>query len=274
VAEHAGDLLSALLDGELGAEDAAAVRAHVGECTDCSRELDDVRIARRLVRELPAAEPPSGFLASLLDEPPTEAATVVPLEPHRRRRGARLSAMAAASIGVAAAVVVIVAAPWASTSNTIEPDLEVALEQHESTVGALEDDGVLSRSATRLQAEEPVTPTTAKVQPMSQIDDDFDAPQELGGYELVEAYDVAGGVHLLYHRGAYALSVFEREGDIDVDALPPGGTMTRIGGHRAWRWDDIADGRLIVIDADGVVITIAGDEPGDAVLVAARDLVG
>jgi hypothetical protein len=272
VAEHAGDLLSALLDGELGTDEADAVRTHVGACTDCARELDDVRVARRLVRELPAAEPPPGFLAGLLDDAdPTP--TVVELEP-RRRRGTRLTSMVAASVAVAAAVVVIVAAPWQSTSNTIEPDLEVALEQHESTVGALENDGVLNRSATRLQAEEPVTPTTAKVQPRSEIDDDFEAPEELGGYELVEAYEVADGVHLLYDRGPYALSVFEREGEIDVDALPPGGAMTRIGGHRAWRWDDIADGRLVVIDADGVVITIAGDEPGDAVLVAARDLIG
>jgi hypothetical protein len=271
VAEHAGDLLSALLDGELASTEAAAVRLHVGECADCARELDDVRVARRLVRELPAVEPPADFLAALLDD---ADGTVVELEPRRRRRASRLAGMAAATVGVAAAVAVVVAAPWTSTTDTIDPDLEVAVEQHDSTVGALEDDGVISRSATRLHAEQPVTPTTAKIRPLSQIDDDFAVPDELGDYELVEAYDVAGGVHLLYAHRGYALSVFEREGEIDDDELPPGGTMTRIAGHRAWRWDDIADGRLIVIDADGVVITIAGDEPGDAVLVAARDLVG
>ncbi len=52
--EHAGDALSALVDGELGAAEADAVRAHVGSCTDCADELEAVRRSRRVVRLLPA----------------------------------------------------------------------------------------------------------------------------------------------------------------------------------------------------------------------------
>ena len=63
---HADELLSALLDGQLAADEAAEVRAHVAGCDDCARELDDVRQARRLVRELPAVDPPAWFLAELL----------------------------------------------------------------------------------------------------------------------------------------------------------------------------------------------------------------
>jgi anti-sigma factor RsiW len=37
---HPGDLLSALLDGELTAEERAAVTAHLRECGDCRAEAE------------------------------------------------------------------------------------------------------------------------------------------------------------------------------------------------------------------------------------------
>ena len=56
---HAGDLLSALLDGELDAAEAARVRAHVDGCRDCRAELDAVTAARSWVRELAPVDPPA-----------------------------------------------------------------------------------------------------------------------------------------------------------------------------------------------------------------------
>lgn len=262
MAEHSGDVLSALLDGELAAAEAAVAREHVASCAECARELGAVREARRLLRELPAVEPPSTFLDDLLAAGAADDA-VVPLPP--RRRGAMLAGLAAASVAVAAAVAVVVAAPWSST-DTLDPELEVALEHHDSTVGALEDEGVIDRGTTRLTGQQPAPPTTAEVQPLDEVDDDFDTPAELAGYELVGAYEVGDGVHLVYRSGAYGLSVFMREGEVDFDDLPAGGTRVEVAGRRAWRWDDMADGRLLVIEGDDVVITIAGDEPGDAVL--------
>jgi hypothetical protein len=255
---HSGDALSALLDGQLSAAEATAVRAHVDECASCAQELDDVREARRLVRSLPAVDPPFDLLA----------ANVVSLAPRRRRA----PALAAASVAVAATIALALLAPWQTTSDTLDPDLDVAMDQHASTMGALEAEGVIAKGPARLQSEdeEEVPPTTARRQALSDVDDDFETPERLAGYALVDAYEVGNGVHLLYQRGAYGLSVFERAGEIDWDELPEGGTSIVLSGHRAWRWDDVvADGRLVVIEGDGVVITIAGDEPGDAVLDAA-----
>jgi predicted anti-sigma-YlaC factor YlaD len=63
---HAGDLLSALLDGELTAAEEQQVRAHLLICAECRRELGIVADVRRLVRELPAVEPAFGFFERML----------------------------------------------------------------------------------------------------------------------------------------------------------------------------------------------------------------
>ena len=90
--DHPGDLLSALLDGELSAADEQQVRAHLAGCEECRRELDFVGTARRWVRELPPVEPAFGFFERML-------------RPARRwTRGAVgvLAAGAAASVAVVA----------------------------------------------------------------------------------------------------------------------------------------------------------------------------
>jgi anti-sigma factor RsiW len=60
-AAHPGDLLSALLDGELTPAEEAGVRAHVDACADCQRELQRIGEARTFVRDLPDVDPPFGF---------------------------------------------------------------------------------------------------------------------------------------------------------------------------------------------------------------------
>jgi anti-sigma factor RsiW len=90
---HPGDLLSALLDGELGLAEAGAVRSHLDSCPECQRELDYISGARTLVRGLPAVDPPFGFFERMLSP--------------RRSRWAKgavgmLAAGAAASIAVVA----------------------------------------------------------------------------------------------------------------------------------------------------------------------------
>jgi anti-sigma factor RsiW len=54
---HLGDALSALLDGELSADEAAAARAHLGQCRRCADELAGVDAVRRRVRGLPPVDP-------------------------------------------------------------------------------------------------------------------------------------------------------------------------------------------------------------------------
>lgn len=262
---HSGDQLSALVDGALTAVEADAVRSHVADCPECARELEDVRHVRRLVRELPAVEPPAGYFAGLLDPD-----VVVPMTA-RRRRGV----VAAMSGSVAAGLLLLVVAASSVAPSAIGPEVVASVERHASTVGALEAVGLIAHAGDRFVSAASVPPTTAEPRAPGDLPAPFDAPERLAGYELVEAYAIDDGVHLLYRRGPFALSVIQTAGDLDWDALPDDGTRMRVAGKRAWRWDErTADGRLWVIDDDGMVVVLIGDEPGDAVLAVASELPG
>lgn len=63
---HLGPGLSALLDGELSAEDERAARSHLATCMDCSQELAMIAAARAWVRGLPGVEPPAGYVDHLV----------------------------------------------------------------------------------------------------------------------------------------------------------------------------------------------------------------
>jgi anti-sigma factor RsiW len=100
--KHLGDLLSAILDGELSRSAETAARLHVAGCPTCAAELDDVRRAHDWVRTLPMAEPPAGFLDRLAIEPPARAA---------RRLAPRWAGVAAVAASAAAAVGLLGLAP-------------------------------------------------------------------------------------------------------------------------------------------------------------------
>jgi len=63
---HPGDLLSALVDGELTPGEAAGVRAHLEGCSECRRELRVIGEARTLLRALPPVDPPFGFFERMV----------------------------------------------------------------------------------------------------------------------------------------------------------------------------------------------------------------
>lgn len=89
---HPGDLLSALVDGELTPGEAAGVRAHLDTCPECRRELERIGEARTLVRDLPAVDPPFGFYERM----------VRPKYRWARAGVAALAGAAAVSVGVLA----------------------------------------------------------------------------------------------------------------------------------------------------------------------------
>lgn len=62
---HLGDLLSALLDGELSVTEEVVARRHLETCGLCTNELVEIETARTLVRGLPAVDPPFGLLERL-----------------------------------------------------------------------------------------------------------------------------------------------------------------------------------------------------------------
>jgi anti-sigma factor RsiW len=59
---HPGPALSAWLDGEVDAAEAASLASHTAACPACALELEEVRAARSVLRGLPQVEPPPGVL--------------------------------------------------------------------------------------------------------------------------------------------------------------------------------------------------------------------
>ena len=259
MAEHAGDLLSALIDGQLSAPEATEVRAHVAACDACARELEDVRDARRLVRSLPAVDLPPSFLSELI-----AGDSVVALG-HRTSRRAPIGTIAAS---IAAGVVLLLLSSNSIGPHALQPEIDGALARHASTVSAL-----LGSTGERLTPAESVPPTTSAQRSVDHLPAPYDAPSRIASYDLVDAYRSPGGLHLLYQRGDYGLSVFELSGSVDWGALPSGGTRLSLSGHDAWRWDaPPVNGRIVVLEDDGMVVMVVGDEPGSAVLDVAAAL--
>ncbi|HET9732021.1 MAG TPA: anti-sigma factor [Acidimicrobiales bacterium] len=91
-----GEQLSALLDGEMGPADAAALRAHIASCASCREAMASVETARGALRALPLVAPPDGLTTRVAGRIRAVA-----------RRWARVAVVAAALT----AVVVFVAAP-------------------------------------------------------------------------------------------------------------------------------------------------------------------
>ena len=126
IGDHLGDLLSALVDGELDPAQVAAAQAHVARCPSCAAELDDVTTARALVRGLPALDPPFGFYERILRDDrvlrPTSKAA-------RAGAGWTPRRVAAAAFGSAAAAVMLLGlAPPRDTPVT--PPVNSLVEAH------------------------------------------------------------------------------------------------------------------------------------------------
>lgn len=279
--EHPSDELSALLDGELEPGEAMAVRTHVEGCRTCAEELHGVRSARLALRTLPGVDPPPGAMEALVERlrargddeaPGPDETPVIPLAARRRRAGS-----AVASVAAAVALVVLTASVL--EPGAYRPGVTAAVDSHAASVKAMAAGGLVQADGGNrpLRPFEPVTPTTAPERDPRALAPPYHAPELLaGGYRLVTAFahpTHPDGVQLVYERGRYALSVFEAPGRLDLDALPAGGRRVEVDGAEGWRWEapGVA-GRVVVYEQDGLVLTVVGDEPGEAVLEAARSI--
>ncbi len=283
--EHLGDLLSGLIDGELEATERAMVQEHLTWCPQCAIELDEIRMARRALRQLPAVEPPTRFLSRLFDDAtdpvgPGQAEVVELASARSRFRGRRVPIANAAA---AAAILVVVAMVSSNAASSDSPtQVPLASRQHANAVVALVGSGSLREDTapfTMPNALAAAPTSTAERLPTvdaARLAAPYQAPPTLaGGYTLVEAFDLPGGVHLVYRKAGLGLSIFEEEGHIDDGALPAGGTRVVFGDDEGWRWEGpVIAGRVVVTEHQGVVITAIGDEPGDAVLEAVRSFPG
>jgi hypothetical protein len=106
---------------------------------------------------------------------------------------------------------------------------------------------------------------------LSSVPDGYHAPRSVDGYELVTRSRHPDGVLLFYSDGLFTASVFEQKGELDWDALPGGGTDTRVADTRSRRYrEPSAD--VLVWERDGVVYTCVSDAPSDVGMAMADDL--
>jgi anti-sigma factor (TIGR02949 family) len=78
------DQLSAYLDGELTADETAAVRDHLAACPACARELDELRRAIDAVKALPPIQAPADLKGKIMAQIESEAARAPASTPWRK----------------------------------------------------------------------------------------------------------------------------------------------------------------------------------------------
>jgi predicted anti-sigma-YlaC factor YlaD len=116
--DHLGEVLSALLDNELTAEEAARAEEHLAGCAQCRAERDQLAQARQAVRDLP-----------VLDLPPPLWVQVM----RSRRRTARPVAWVGAA---AAAVALIGLAAVPTQQHHVTPQMAHLVQVHAASSGA------------------------------------------------------------------------------------------------------------------------------------------
>ncbi len=284
---HPSEDLSALLDGELDADAANAVVAHLDTCSTCPEELHWARAVRWALRSLPAVEPPPGFIEEVAaglvgdggggDRATLPRATLSP-DRHRARRRPRRGRVAPANVAVlvAAGVALFVLTVSATEPGPYQPQVDAAVGRHVASLSAMAAQGqvVADGGPDPLRPRVPVTPSTAPPRDLAGLPAPFRAPPALGGgYHLADAFTQHLGLQLVYERDRYGLSVFEARGQLDFAALPAGGVRLEVTGAQGWQWEaEGVAGRVVVFERDGLVVTVVGDEPGGAVLEAARSI--
>ncbi|MDQ3147311.1 MAG: hypothetical protein M3R01_10355, partial [Actinomycetota bacterium] len=183
---------------------------------------------------------------------------------------------ALASVAASAAALALLSLGASGDGGGANPDTGRVLAEHAATVLALSEGGkmIANGGIDPLGAGAPVTATTQPSRAVHGLPAPYFAPLRLdGGYALVEAFRSGEGLHLVYEHGPYALSVFETVGDVDFGSLPEGGKAVDIAGRRGWRQESPSvEGRLVIFELGAMAVTVAGDEPGRAVLGAARSI--
>jgi anti-sigma factor RsiW len=98
---HAGELISAYLDGELVGDERAELFDHLSSCGVCAAEMEETQRVRTAVRSLPMVELPAGLVVEA-------DAEVIPLT---KNRGFLVGAAAAVVAAVIAVAAVLTPAP-------------------------------------------------------------------------------------------------------------------------------------------------------------------
>lgn len=127
---HAGDKLSAYLDGEITGTELEAVTTHLVDCAECRDELHEIDGARTAIRALPRIDPPVFVDAPHQQVAPDDPAATGTRPAGRSARSRRLVVAAAA----AAVITVTVAVSFGGDTAPATIDLDRLAERHVARV--------------------------------------------------------------------------------------------------------------------------------------------
>jgi len=130
---HLGEILTALLDGELGQAEAAAATGHVSACAACGNELEGLSATRSLVRALPLLDPPAGLVEGLLGAPPAPSVVPAPLGttiPLLVPSGGRRARLAVWMAGAAAAGALVMLSTGSRAEAPVQPPVASFVDAH------------------------------------------------------------------------------------------------------------------------------------------------
>jgi hypothetical protein len=243
------DRLSAWLDGELDAGEAEALADELEADPVLAAELEDVARVRAILRSAADVKPRPGALDRIVavvaaDETAAAVDSPVPVVDLGRRR--RVSRVAA----IAAALAIIGAVVGGVGGSTTLPAVGDLVARHDA-------------------AASDAMPADSHPMPMDDVDGMGPAmPSDL---KMSGAFHSDGGLlHLVYRDNVGSVvSVFRQAGETDVEQLPDG-KVADMSGTEVWS-STVADMSVAVIDGDGFVWTVVGDDDHDPMMVAMMD---
>ena len=233
--DHADDLVSAHLDGELDDETARWVDDHLAVCPDCADAADAARAARQLVRDLP----------------PVDGAPVVARFVARHRALIRTGT---AFVGIVAVMLGAIGMTSAVLHPEVVPDVEALAAVHRAAESA---DGrsIGPRSAGAVP----------DMRPVERVGRVYAAPPAMLGSQIRlsrhAVYDGDDLMFVLYRDGLAVVSVFEQPGRLDWRSLPDGDTR-RVGVRPVW----VRRGAPVVMvtEVGDLVVTVVAEDEGAA----------
>lgn len=230
---HPDELLSALIDDELSARDAARVREHLASCDECAAALDAATTSRQALRALPFLDTDVGDRVVA-----------------RRHAAARAGA---AFVVVAAVAVGLVGASTGVQHPEVVPDVVAMSEVH------------LAWSAGGVDAAGAAAAPMGTLHEVGRVPDSYPAPSgvlgtgvSLSRRAVLDASDLTVVRYRAGDGEPGAVSVFQQPGRLEWDRLPAG-TLEDLGGRLTWA--SRARPTVLVAQVGDLVVTVVGDDP-------------
>ncbi len=189
----------------------------------------------RLLGSLPEVEPPPGFLEAAIDHRPLHAGRA-----------------AVAAVGVTAAALIGVVAFGVVGPGRAEFSLDWLTSRHAAVAAGLPSGASPSASISldALMASDPSVEMVDLSSDPLDLPSDFEHEADLVTEDLRQA---------IYSHGNEAVSVFEKPGRADFEALGPDG-LRRFDGTEAW----VDEGRqLMIVETQDSVVAVVGLKPAE-----------